>query len=340
MGKLAPDALREVLGCIKKTVEVIVPPMPGFDAGAHEIGDGMCVVIATDPCIGVPRKWFGWFLIHYSASDVALFGAQPKFCTINLLGAPGTKKAVFKKVMEQACVAADEVGINIVTGHTGTYEGISNLVGTCTVYGFLRKDEIITPAGAKPKDFLMCTKPIGLETVINFALTDKTLAEKLFGPTRVRNLAKQIKMQTCVEEALTLARIGVSAMHDATEGGFVAALNEIADVSHVGFQVDYTKLPVPPELHKLAKHFRLSRRQILSASSTGTLLAAVSPSNKDKAINMLSNRGFDAKVVGVFTKNKQRLIKYERKKVKFPKTANDPYAKILTKNSMMEKIRA
>ena len=225
-----------MLGCIKKTVEVIVPPKPGFDAGAHKIGDNMCIVIATDPCLGVPREWFGWFLIHYSASDVAVFGAQPRFCTINLLGAPGTRKVVFKEAMEQACAAADEIGMSIVTGHTGTYEGLSDLVGTCTAYGFLQKDKIITPAGAKPGDYLMCTKPIGLETIVNFVLTNKALAKKLFGPRQVNSLAKQIKMQTCVEEALLLARIGgVSAMHDATEGGLVAALNEIADASQVGF---------------------------------------------------------------------------------------------------------
>lgn len=330
MGKLAPEALREVLGCIKKTVEVIVPPKPGFDAGAHEIGGNMCIVIATDPCLGVPKEWFGWFLIHYSASDVAVFGAQPKFCTINLLGAPGTRKVVFKKVMEQACTAADEVGMNIITGHTGTYEGISDLIGTCTAYGFIKKDKIITPAGAKPGDFLICTKPIGLETVINFALTNKALAKKLFGPEQVHNLTKQIKMQTCVKEALIMAKMGgVSAMHDATEGGLVAALNEIADASQVGFRLDYTKLPVPPELRELAKRFHLSETQILSASSTGTLLAAVSQSQKDKIINALSNHGFDAKTIGVFTESKQRLIKYDGKKAEFPRKANDPYAEIL-----------
>ena len=330
MGKLAPEALREVLGCIKKTVEVIVPPKPGFDAGAHEIGGNMCIVIATDPCLGVPKEWFGWFLIHYSASDVAVFGAQPKFCTINLLGAPGTRKVVFKKVVEQACTAADEVGMNIITGHTGTYEGISDLIGTCTAYGFIKKDKIITPAGAKPGDFLICTKPIGLETVINFALTNKALAKKLFGPEQVHNLTKQIKMQTCVKEALIMAKMGgVSAMHDATEGGLVAALNEIADASQVGFRLDYTKLPVPPELRELAKRFHLSETQILSASSTGTLLAAVSQSQKDKIINALSNHGFDAKTIGVFTESKQRLIKYDGKKAEFPRKANDPYAEIL-----------
>jgi hydrogenase maturation factor len=330
VGKLAPDDLREVIACIKKTIEVVVPPKPGFDAGAHEIGDDTCIVIATDPCLGVPKEWFGWFLIHYAASDVAVFGAQPKFCTINLLGAPRTRKETFKAVMEQACTTTDDIGMAIITGHTGTYGGIPDLIGTCTAYGFIKREKIITPGGAQPGDYLLCTKPVGLETIVNFALTNKPLAEKLFGPERTRRLAKQISLQTCVEEALLMAEVGgVSAMHDATEGGLVAALNEIADASQVGFRLDYDRLPVPLELQELATHFHLSRTEMLSASSTGTLLAGVSRSREDRIIASLANRGFDAKIVGVLTESKQRLIKCAGKPVQFPRQAADPYAKIL-----------
>lgn len=329
MGKLSIDALRDLLRFIKKTPDLIVPPLPGFDAGVHEIGDNMCVVVATDPCLGVPREWFGWLLIHYSASDVALFGAQPRFCTVNLLGPPGTKKAVFENVMEQACSAAEEIGMTIVTGHTGTYEGLSTLVATCTAYGFVQKDELITPAGARPGDYLLCTKPVGLETLVNFVLTHKKLARKLFGRERTRQLAEQVRMQTCVEEALTLARTGgVSAMHDATEGGLVTALNEMADASNVGFSLDFAKLPLTPETQKLAEHFRLTWKQVLSMSSTGTLLAAVSPRKKNEVIEALSGRGFSVKIVGFFSESEERLIKYRGRQVKFPKKTDDPYAKI------------
>ena len=33
-------------------------------------------------------------------------------------------------------------------------------------------------------------------------------------------------------------------MHDATEGGFVAALNELSQASSVGFRVDWEKMPI------------------------------------------------------------------------------------------------
>jgi len=305
--------------------------MPGFDSGAHKIGDDLCVVVSTDPCIGVPKEWFGWLLIHYAASDVAVFGARPQYGTIDLLAPPNTKKAVFKKVMKQACDAADELKMTIITGHTGTYEGLSTLVGTCTAYGIIRRDELITPAGAKPGDYLICTKPLGLETLVNFALAHKRLASQLFGPGEALNLASKVKMQTCVDEALALAKTrGVTAMHDATEGGFVAALNEMADASNVGFSVDFAKLLILPEMKKLADHFQLSREQILATSSTGTLLAAVFPSHREKAIEVLSKLGLNVKIVGVFSKAKERLIKFDGKEADFPRKAEDPYARIMS----------
>jgi len=332
VGKLQAEALKDLLKCIKKTSQVIVPPMAGFDSGAHEIGDKMCVVVSTDPCIGVPDPWFGWFLIHYAASNVAVFGAQPQYGTINLLAPPKTKKTLFRRVMKQACEAADELKLTIITGHTGTYEGLSTLVGTCTAYGIIRRDQLITPNGAKPGDYLICTKPLGLETLVNFTLTHKNLASELFGRKEALKLSRKVKMQTCVNEALLLAKTGgVTAMHDATEGGFVAALNEMAEASNVGFSVDFAKLPILPELIILAERFQLSRERVLATSSTGTLLAAVSPSQKEKAIEVLSKLGLDAKAVGVFSKAKERLIKFDGEEAVFPKEAEDPYARIMGK---------
>lgn len=332
MGKLAPYDLQKVLAHIKKTAKVIVPPMPGFDSGVHEIGDGLCMVIATDPCIGVPEEWFGWFLIHHSASDVALFGAKPQFCAVNLLGPPKTKNTIFVEVMKQACDAADELDMTIITGHTGTYDGLTTLVASCTAYGLMQRSNLITPAGAKPDDYILCSKPIGFETLINFVLIHKTLAEKLFGPRQAQHLAEQVKMQTCVKEALLLAGTGgVSAMHDATEGGCVTALNEIADASNVGFSIDFSKLPLTQELQKLTQQFRLTHEQIMSMSSTGTLLAAVSPGQKDRIVSMLSCQGFDARIIGAFSETEKRLVEIGGREVEFPRGPDDPYVQIVHK---------
>lgn len=330
MGKLSTENLKKLLSYIKKDSRVVIPPLPGFDSGVHLINDKY-LIVSTDPCIGVPEEWFGWFLIHYVASDIALFGAEAEFCSINLLGPPLTKPQVFYRIMEQACSVAEELGTAVVTGHTGTYEGLSTLVGVCTAYGEVSKDKLITPGGAKPGDYILCTKPIGLEIVVNFALTRNALAKKLFGAKRTKELGQLVKMQSCVKEALLLAEIGgVHAMHDATEGGLTAALNEMAKASNVGFKLELEKLLIPDDVYVLRKHFHLSERQVLSMSSTGTILAAVDVEAKDKVTTELRKQGIEASVIGVFTKDVYRILLKDGEITIFPEKADDPYEKIMS----------
>lgn len=330
MGKLSAEELRKLLSSIRKDPRVVIPPLIGFDSGVHLIDDKY-LVVSTDPCIGVPEKWFGWLLIHYAASDVALFGANPQFCTINLLGSPSTRPETFYTIMDQACKAADDLKMAVVTGHTGTYEGLSMLVGVCTAYGTIEKERLITPGGAKPEDHILCIKPVGLEIAANFALMHAALAERMFGATRTRELSELVPMQSCVKEALLLAEIGgVHAMHDATEGGLTAALNEMAEASKVGFKVNFEKIPIKSDVKTLCELFKLSDEQMLSMSSTGTILAAVSPPAKDKIREELQKKNIEASFLGVFTKKTRRILIKDAKEMPFPKKADDPYGRILS----------
>ncbi len=330
MGKLAKKDLQKLLSCIRKDPRVLVPPLPGYDAGVHFLGD-KCMVVSTDPCVDVPEEWFGWLLIHYAASDVAVFGAKPEYCTINLLGPASTKPEVFQNVMEQVCGAAEKLGMVVVTGHTGVYEGVSQLIGVCTAYGTVTKEKLIMPGNAKPGDLILCTKSVGLELMVNFSLMHKALAQRLFGVQQAEELARLVELQSCVNEALQLAETGcVHAMHDATEGGLVAALNEVADASEVGFRVEIEKVPISQEASMLRDYFKLTLDEVLSMSSTGAILAAVNPQAKGKVEEALRRNGVSASFVGNFTKNRDRVLAKSDGDVAFPQVAIDPYSRILS----------
>ena len=329
MGKLAKEDLQKLLRCIRKDPRVLVPPLPGYDAGVHFMGE-KCMVVATDPCIDVPEEWFGWLLLHYAASDVAVFGAKPEYCTINLLGPASTEPDVFQNVMEQVCSAAEKLGMVVVTGHTGVFEGVSQLVGVCTAYGAVSRDKLILPGNAEAGDLILCTKSVGLELLVNFSFMHKALAQRLFGVQRAEELERLVESQSCVNDALQLAELGgVHSMHDATEGGLVAALNEVADASEVGFRVEMEKMPVSQEARVLQDHFKLSLSELLSMSSTGTVLAAVDPQAKGKVEEALRRRGVSASFLGTFTKSKKRVLAKSGGDVDFPRVACDPYSRIL-----------
>jgi hydrogenase expression/formation protein HypE len=329
LGKLAAKELQKMLDYIRKDFRVIVPPMIGYDAGVHLL-HGKYVAVATDPCTGVPEEWFGWLLINYAASDVALFGAKAEFCTINLLGPIGTKPEIFQKIMKQTCQAADELGIAIIRGHTGMYNSLKDLLGVCTVYGTVDPKKLITPGSAKAGDLILCTKPLGLETITNFSLTNKEKAQEFFGADKQEQLAKLVYMQSCVKEAVLLAEVeGVHAMHDATEGGFVAALNELAGASKVGFRVNWDKLPICKEVLVLQSYFKLSDEQMLAMSSTGTILAAISPKVQEEVTAALAKNGLSACFLGEFEEKQERILIKKGKETQFPQVADDPYTLIL-----------
>ncbi|NLE06428.1 MAG: hypothetical protein GX638_16710 [Crenarchaeota archaeon] len=330
MGKLKANELKKLIGNIKQDSRVLIPPQIGYDAGVHKLGDKI-VAVATDPCMGVPEKWFGYLLVNYAASDVALFGAKPEFCTITLLGPRPTLAEKFQKIMKQVCKAADELEIAIVRGHTGMYDSLSDIVGVCTTYGTVTAEKLITPGNTKPNDLVLCIKPVGLETVVNFALIYKDKAQKLFGKEQTRKLSQLVHLQSCVKEAMQLSQIGeIHAMHDATEGGVVASLNEIAEASNVGFEIDWAKIPICAQAKILQNKYRLSDSELLAMSSTGTILAAVNPKAKEKITQILNQANIEYGFIGEFTNQKKRSLIKDGKQISFPKTAQDPYTMILS----------
>ncbi|UCD97121.1 MAG: hypothetical protein JSV35_03475 [Candidatus Bathyarchaeota archaeon] len=330
MGKLLDEDLRRLLKTIKKHPKTVVPPQLGFDSGVHELDDKLLLVVSTDPCVNVPEAWFGWLLVNYAASDIAVFGANPQFCAITLLGPSSTESEHFVRIMKQVAAATEELRMGIVTGHTGTYNGLSTMLGVCTAYGIVPKHRLITPGGAVVGDQIICTKSIGLETVVNFTLSQQAVAKSLFGPERTRKLRTMVDQQTCVKEAQLLSSLqGVHAMHDATEGGLVAALNEMAGNAGLGFRINLQRLPISEELTILQKHLMLSETEVLSTSSTGTLLVALSPEEAGNALHRLEQAGLAARSIGVFTEDQDREIFDEQQRRDFPHRALDPYSTIV-----------
>jgi hydrogenase expression/formation protein HypE len=159
----------------------------------------------------------------------------------------------------------------------------------------------------------------------------KALAQRLFGVQRAEELERLVELQSCVNEALQLAELGgVNSMHDATEGGLVAALNEVADASEVGFRVEIEKMPISQEAWLLRDHFKLGLNEVLSMSSTGIILAAVDPQAKGKVEEALRRKGCSASFLGTFTKSKERVLEKGDGDVVFPQVAGDPYSRILS----------
>ena len=91
------------------------------------------------------------------------------------------------------------------------------------------------------------------------------------------------------------------------KGGFVAALNELAQASKCQvLELEWEKFPFTKELLALQSHFKLSDEQLIAMSSTGTILAAVKPVVQEKVKATLAKNGLSAYFIGEITKKQRK----------------------------------
>jgi hydrogenase maturation factor len=115
-------------------------------------------------------------------------------------------------------------------------------------------------------------------------------------------------------------------MHDATEEGVVAALNEMATASNVGFRIYWNKFLFPKEAHVLKNEYSLSDVQLLSMSWSGLILVALWSDTVNKVAEVLGQIGVGVRLVGCFRKELNHVLVKDGKQQFFPGVADDLYS--------------
>ena len=294
----------------KKDKSVLVPPLTGVDATVIDMGDDKALIVAEDPIFTIPGQsleMFGWYTVHIGASDVAVMGVKPKYMTYTLLMPPQTSDEDFRTIVDSIHKTALELEITIVGGHTGYYPvGAVPLIGGITVFSITDKDKYVTPLGAKPGDDVILTKGPAIETVgILSFLYEKMLREKY--PSHLVEKAKSLcKQMTVIKDCLTAMEAGgVTSMHDATEGGVIGGLFEIANASNVGMEIDEKLFIYPEEVKFVCKELNIDP---VAAIAEGSLLLTVKPTHSKKVIKKLKEAGIKASIIGKVLKDKKKRI--------------------------------
>ncbi|HEY3420200.1 MAG TPA: thiamine-phosphate synthase family protein [Methanomassiliicoccales archaeon] len=313
VGKLTPEALERLIlphvGMINSSV--IVPPKAGVDSGVIDIGNGNVLVIAEDPIFtlpGLPLSFFGWATVQIGASDVAVMGVKPQFMTYTLLLPPTAGDRDVTEIVSSVDKAAKELGISIVGGHTAYYPGITSpLVGGVTVFSIAKKEELITPMGAKPGDDVILTKGPGIEAVGALAILMREKLRPAIGNELLAKAEALAYRMTVVEDAeIARGKGGVTSMHDATEGGVMGGLFEVAKASDVGMRLDERLMVYPPEVRAVCEHLGIDPLKVISE---GSLIITCKPDSSEKILTGLRERSIDASVIGKVTGRKEeRLI--------------------------------
>lgn len=328
-GKVPSNILRELFKQLKiSDNRVVVGPRIGFDSAVVNVGDNVFIV-SNDPSgflpESIPIEYFAFGAVHWPASDVAVFGGKPIWMIYTIIFPPGVTSEFVFETLSAIQGEAQKLNIAILGGHSGIYKVVNSPVVASTVIGETKGDKLVLPSNAKPGDYIILTKSLGLEISVALSYEKENEIEKIVGSRYKRKLQESYRQLSVVDEALILAEKSlVDAMHDVTEGGLSVALNEIADASRVGFEVIYEELPIDSHIKSILDYFGIDP---LNTSNTGSLIAAIPPEKLDETISVLRNLNIEAHVIGKFTESGRYLIKNDLRK-KFPHPTRDNYAKI------------
>jgi hydrogenase expression/formation protein HypE len=303
---------------------VLLGPKHGVDAAVIELSGNQVMVIAEDPTFGMPvlMPYFGWCIVHICASDIAVLGVKPRYLTICLMLPPGTSEDVLENIWKQVHEECEKLGIAIVGGHTGMYPGITYpLNGGCTVIGLGTKDQITPASNARVGDRIIITKGPAIEATGILAFQAEKTLEKKFGKDIVAKAKKRFFDMSVVEDAL-LAAPYAHAMHDATEGGLLNGVYEVAAASDAGVNLYEDKIAVPDDIGAVCSHFNIDP---LISISEGTLVIAATPENASRLIKTFEQKGVAAWDVGEVTPKGRTFIRKNGNRQDLVPVAVDPF---------------
>ena len=303
---------------------VLLGPQHGVDAAVIELPDGKVMVVAEDPTFGMPvlMPHFGWAIVHICASDVAVLGVPPRYLTICLMLPPGTPDAVLTHIWEEVHQECKKLGIAIVGGHTGIYPGIAYpLNGGCTVIGIGTKDQITPASNARIGDRIIITKGPAIEAAAILAFQAEKDLKKKFGKEIIEKAKNHFFNMTVVKDALVAAP-NAHAMHDATEGGLLNGVYEVATASNAGVTLFEEKIPIPEEIDAVCTYFDIDP---LISISEGTLVITATPENSTEILMDLKKNGIAAWEVGEITRKDRVFIRKNGKKEELKPVAVDPF---------------
>lgn len=284
--------------------DVVVGPRNGVDVGVLSLGDGRVLVTSTDPFFldpGAGWERSAWFAVHILASDLATSGVAPTHLTVDLNLPLEMKREELAEVWETVHRECDRLGIAIVAGHTGRYGGCAYpMVGGATIFGFAAEDAYVTPAMAQPGDEVLLTKGPAIEAAALFATSFREELATAYGEAFAREADGLFGQMSVVDEALTAASLGlrdngVTAMHDATEGGVWGGLSEIATASGIGLRIEEEAIPMPTTVRRICDHWGIDP---MISISEGTLLLTCRPGFSGAILERLHDRGITAARIG------------------------------------------
>jgi hydrogenase maturation factor len=275
-----------------KDDDVLVGPRHGVDVGVVRVADGVAMALTADPVFIVPAYGWeraAWFAVHILASDAVTSGLPLRWMAVDLNLPPEITDEELASLWDAFHRACEDIGLAVVTGHTARYDGCAwPMVGGAVCIAAGPEDRFVTPTMARPGDRVIVTKGAAIEATALFAATFPERLTEGVGAGVVERADALFERMTVVPEASVAREFGlrdqgVTSMHDATEGGVLGGLTEVASASEVGLRIE------------------LDAMDPYTSISEGTLIATAVPDLAEAFVDALGTAGIESAIVGEVT---------------------------------------
>lgn len=305
IGKLENSLLEQIVfKNIKfKRPEVLVRSGVGEDCAVVDFGEYDCI-LSTDPITAAVSE-IGRLAIDISCNDIASNGVEPLGIMLCVMLPTQTTIEDIECIMMQAGEEAERLGVEIIGGHTEITDAVTKPVIVSTAIAKAVKGKSLKPGGISVGDFIIVTKSLGLEGIGILATDYEDILKKILNDDEIKHAKGFLNNLSVKVEGTIACEIGVSGMHDITEGGLFGGVWEMCESSKLGAEIWGNDIPIHKITQKVCDHYNVDCLKLISS---GCMLITVSNENLNKLTNLLTKVGVDYTCVGRITQKDKIFI--------------------------------
>lgn len=244
----------------------------------------------VDP-VFFPGGDIGSLAVNGTVNDLAMVGARPIALTLGLILEEGLSLADLRRILASVKAASEQARVPVVGGDTKVVErGSADMIFVNTSgIGVVPQGLSISSWNAAPGDAVILSGSVGDHGI--------AILSRRPGIEFETDLVSDSAPLAGLVASMLGVTASIHAMRDPTRGGLATALNEIAEKSKVGIEVDESAIPVKPQV---AEACDLLGLDVLYVANEGKLVAFVPAADAERVLAAMKRTdvGRDAAIIG------------------------------------------
>ena len=300
---------------------ILEPSASEMCYGIEVQSDEQC--ISSSAMLYGDEKDLGVFALAQVVNDLATRGAKAVGASVHIVLPPYAYESRLKAMIEFIERAGSAHAVQVMCAKAEVSPVITKAIVYVNGMGVLKKGELLQSRMGKPNQDIVLLKWIGLEGTFRIMREKEEALSKRFVSTFL-NQIKGLEPELFSEKELWMAKeFGVSAMHQITSGGILAALWEITESSNVGMEVNLKKMAIKQETVEVCEFYHLNPYQLTSAGSV-----LIFTDRGEELVSKFAEEGVQAVLLGRTTEDTARVILGGEEKRFLDRPAPDELLKI------------